>query len=175
MGVLLDRHFWGKALSELADLAPRIGEKISTADAAKIRKIACTALSQLLDDPEFQADLKQVIGKHGHHFATINERNYDEFLNAFMELEAKILADAGVSTVASRDLEREIRKVTRNPSYGHFERLEKKIEFLWFSACEPHAADDQKKPLWSAVWRGVKGVGLIGIDVGSAATAAVVL
>lgn len=88
-----------------------------------------------------------------------------------MVLENKILTDAGVDSIASRDVEREIRALATQADAYSLDRLHDKIMFLQRLACDPNAADDPKKPLWQAVWRGLKGVGLIGIDAGTAGAA----
>jgi hypothetical protein len=53
--------------------------------------------------------------------------------------------------------------------------LEPKITFCKKLACDSNAVEDPKKPLWIVVWRAVKGVGLIGVDIGAITGAAVTL
>lgn len=177
MSKLTDTEFWALTLNELAALAPPRGHAIEERNAARIREIACRALSTLLDDPEFPQDLANAIAQAEAvpDISGMEQPAFTAFLDTFMALENKLLKDAGVDTVASRDLEREIRTLGKTSFAESLDRLADKIEFLRRLACSPEIADDPKKPLWQVVWRGVKGVGLIGLDVGSAAGAAIVL
>lgn len=177
MGKLTDTEFWAGTLNEMAALAPPLGQAIEQRNAAKIREIACRALSALLDDPEFSQDLANAIAQAQAvpDLSTMEPSAFAAFLNRFMELENKLLKDAGVDTVASRDLEREIRTLGKTSFAENLDRLSDKIEFLRRLACSPDAVDDPKNPLWQVAWRGVKGVGVIGLDMGSAAGAAIVL
>jgi hypothetical protein len=177
MGTLLNGDFWADSLNQLAKLQPELGQHINGKNAARIRQIACRALSTLLDDQQFSTDLANALdlAKTANVIDAAETANFGAFLDSFMLLENKILADAGVDTVASRDLEREIRKVAKSPDAARLEQLEAKITFCKKLACDSNAVDDPKKPLWVVVWRAVKGVGLIGVDAGAIAGAAVTL
>lgn len=177
MSKLADTELWSGALNQLALLTPAPGTLINKRNADRIREISCDALSLLLADPEFPGDLEKAIAqaKTTHGIDGAEMPNFVYFLNKFMRLENKLLADAGVNTVASRDLEREIHTIATVPYTERLDQLREKITFVKRLACDPNAVDDPKRPLWRAVWRGVKGVGLIGLDVASAAGAAVIL
>ncbi len=177
MSRLADTEFWANSLNQIAPLTPALGNPINAGDAAKIRQIACRTLTLLLDDPEYPKDLANAVAqaKTATAIDATDTPQFVEFLDRFVLLESKILADARVDTVASRDLEREIRIVAKAPDARRLEQLADKIAFLQRLACDPDAVDDPKRPLWMTVWRGVKGVALIGIDVGSAAGATLVL
>ena len=176
MGILLDKRFWAGTLNQLASLQPGLGRPISKKNAARIREIACNAFSALLADPQFSVDLAKAVNlaKSG---PPIDAKtpNFLEFLKSFMLLENKILDDAGVDTVASRDLEREIYVIAGVADSTDLDRLKDKINFLQKLACDSNAAEDPKRPFWLAAWRGVKGAGLIGIDLGTVAGTAVTL
>lgn len=177
MSKLTDAALWSDTLNQLALLTPAPGTLINKRNADRIREISCDALSLLLDDPEFPGDLEKAIAqaKTTHGIDGAEMPNFEDFLNKFMRLESKLLADAGVNTVASRDLEREIRTIATVPYIEHLGQLREKITFVKRLACDPNAVDDPKRPLWRAVWRGIKGVGLIGLDAGSTGGAAVIL
>src|SRR5439155_27197800 len=177
MGMLLNTRFWADTLNQLATLQPALGQPINEKNGAQIRQIACTAFSTLLDDPQFPVDLAHAIdlAKSASRIDATKTPNFLAFLDSFMLLENKILADAGVNTVASRDLDRETRMIAKSADTKRLEQLQGKITFLKKLACDSDAAADPKKPFWLAVWRGIKGVGLIGLDVGTAAGSAVVL
>jgi hypothetical protein len=174
MGILLDNKFWACTLNQLASLQPKLGRPISKENAAQIREIACNAFSTLLADPQFSVDLAKAVD-FAKSFPPIDTKapNFQEFLKSFMLLENKILDDAGVDTVASRDLEREIRTVAGFADTKDLDRLKDKIIFLQKLACNSNAAEDPERPFWVAAWRGVKGASLIGMDLGAVGGTAV--
>lgn len=177
MGVLLDTKFWARTLNEMAVLKPKLGEPISKQDAAKIHGFACSTLSTLTSDPEFSSDLQKALSLAPSQslLDARKEPNYMEFLERFMMLERKILADAGVDSVASRDLESELREAAMGDGQYRPDQLEDMIRFLMKLACNPSAAEDPQKPLWVALWRGIKGAATVGIDAGAAAGGTVAL
>ncbi len=176
MGLLLDTKFWADALNRLADLQPGIGQPITKKNASRICEIACNTLSAVLADPQFSVDLANAIAlAKNTPLVGAKTQNFSAFLTSFMILESKILEDAGVNTVASRDLAREVHAVAGSADKADLDRLEEKIVFLRKLACNADGADDPKKPFWVAAWRGVKGGALVGMDFGSIAGTAVVL
>jgi hypothetical protein len=177
MGVLSNSQYWAQNLNKMAGLVPPLGQAIPPKDAAEIRAIACSALSNLLADPEFRKDLAIAtdLARSVDTMSASKASEFQPFLNRFMELESKILADAHIDTIASRDLEREIRGSASHPSPVPLDRLADMIAFCQSLACNAGAVDDPKRPLWEVAWRGTKGVGLLGIDIGSTIGSAVVL
>ena len=159
MGWLLDRGFWASEINRLSALEPRIGQPMDQATASEIRRVACAALTTLTNDPSFESDLgRGVAAWHAAQPVPGPGADFDSFLNQFLEIEAQILADAGVDTAASRALDREIRSVARQTGEQSVERLRDKINFLQKLACDPKAADDPRRPLGETVLKGTKGV-----------------
>ena len=177
MGKLFDTKFWADTLNDVTSLKPPLGQPIKKADASRIKSIACKAFSTVLDDPMFHADIAHAISlaKSAHVINSPKTKDFEKFLDDFMRLENKLLADAGVNSVASRDLAQEIRRIAVSPDPSRFDQLEQKIVFCRKLACDPKAAYDPKKPIWQVALRAVEGLGLIGVDAGAAGGAAVIL
>jgi hypothetical protein len=177
MGKLLDATYWSKALDRLAEQKPKLGESISKGAAQTIRKIGCETLSGVLSDPDFSRDLDFAIklAKTATIIDTPAVKGFEDFLSAFMLIENKIFQDAGVNTVASRDLQDEIKRTAIVPDPGRLDAVKDKIGFLHKLACNPEAVDNPKKPLWRAVWRGTLGLGLVAVDGTSAFASAVTI
>jgi hypothetical protein len=177
MGKLLDTKFWADTLNELTSLNPPLGQPIKKADASRIKSIACKAFSAVVDDPMFHADITHAINlaKSAHVISAPKTKDFEKFLDDFMRLENKLLADAGVNSVASRALDQEIRRIAVSPDSTRFDRLEEKIVFCRELACDPKAAYDSKKPPWEVALRAVEGLGVIGVDAAAAGGAAVTL
>lgn len=177
MGLLRRPDFWAGPLNEMAGLMPPLGQTVSPAVAEKVRQIACKTLGLVVDDPDFEKDVDDVVSlaKSAHDVTAGTVPAYSRFLDAFIVLEHKILTDAGVNTVAVRDLEREIRGVASNPDPMRLDRVKDKIRYCRRLACDREIADDPAKPLWQSAWRGCKGVGVLGVDIGSGVAAAVTM
>jgi len=177
MGALLDTKLWADILNELASISPPLGQRINDADASQIKLIACKAFSIVLDDPTFHADMAHAINlaRSADVIDAAKMKDFEKFLDDFMRLENKLFADAGVDSVASRDLEREIRRIAVSPNPTRFDQLEQQIAFCKKLACDPNAGDDPKKPIWEVALRAVEGLGLIGVDAGAAGGATVSL
>lgn len=177
MGLLANSSYWAEALNQMAQLKPPLGQAISARDAAQIRSIACRVLSDLIGDKDFKQDLAAAIrlAEGAAPVDSYKAQGFQYFLDAFMVLESKILADANVDTIASRDLEREIRRVASDPDPNRLHRLDEKIVFCRNLACDPSAVEDPARPIWERAWVGVKGVGVLGIDLGVTGGSAVVL
>lgn len=179
MGVLKDAQYWTGILNEISALNPRIGQDISAANADAIRQLACRAFKKLLDDPDFEQDLGEAIAAArdaAPALASPRHPNFHHFVDLFMELEAKILRDAGLNKKAVGELDRELRSALREPEPDRLEGLADKIRYCRKLACDPTIPEDPKKtPLWKVAMQAVKGVGVIGADVGVAAGAAVTL
>jgi len=78
----------------------------TAADVVRIAAIGCNALDRLLKDDEFQTDLKRVaagVGKHERYHATLR-RDVRQFVDSFLQMEVKLLKDAGVSDEAAKDI-----------------------------------------------------------------------
>jgi hypothetical protein len=170
MPVLLNGQFWAGALNEMIALQPGRGQAISRKNAARIREIGCLTLTILLNDPEFDSDLARARALVGQ-FSPINARapNYAQFIDEFMRVENRILADEGVDTVASRHLEQEILGIAPRAVASNADDFKDRIVFLRKLACEGPA--DPARPLWKRVLRGVCGVGIAGIDASAVAVA----
>jgi hypothetical protein len=177
MGVLRDPPYWAAIVNRLIVLQPALGEPITDAAGNEIRRISCDALSTLLADQQFLPDLAAAtdLARSANSILATETPAFLAFVDSFMLLESKILADAGVNSIASRDLDRELRGIARTADPTRLDRLADKIAFLRKLACEPDGAADPKKPLWLAVWRGVKGVAVLGIDLGTIGGTAVLL
>src|SRR5262245_43920875 len=177
MGLLRRPDYWAGPLNEMAQLMPPLGETVPPAVAVRVRQIACKTLGLVVDDPEFKKDVADAVGLAKSAFGVTvgNAPDYSRFLDAFMVLEHKILTDAGVNTVAVRDLDREIRGVASGLDPQRVDRVEDKIRYCRRLACDPGVADDPAKPLWQAAWRGCKGAGVLGIDIGSGVAATVTM
>ena len=180
MGILRDNGYWGDVVNRMEQLRPPLGDAMSKESAAQIRSIACEALNKLVNDPEFREDIEHVValGMSATVVDNPDTPDFPRFLNAFMLLENKILADSNVNTAAARDLQNEIHRVAMNREQpkDRFDRLAEKIAFCAKLACDRTILEDPKKPpLLAVVWRAAKGVALIGMNMGTAGAAAVTL
>jgi hypothetical protein len=180
MGILLDNKYWADVVNRLDQLMPKLGETITKDSAMQIRAIACEALTKLIQDPDFQKDLAHAI-ELGMKATVVDDPtvpSFPKFLEEFMLHENKILGDSGVKTTAARDLQNEIYRIAmdRDQPKNRFDRLDAKIAFCAKLACDPTIPEDPKKPsLFAVALKAVKGVAVIGMDVGTAAAAAVTL
>jgi hypothetical protein len=180
MGILLDNKYWADVVNRLDQLTPKLGETITKDAAKQIRSIACEALTKLTTDPDFQKDLAHAIDL-GMKATVIDDPTipgFPKFLEEFMLQENKILGDSNVKTTAARDLQSEIHRTAMNKDQpkNRFDRLDAKIAFCAKLACDPTIPEDPKKlSLFAVALKAVKGVAVIGMDVGTAAAAAITL
>jgi hypothetical protein len=78
----------------------------SAAEVARIAAIGCNALDRLLKDDDFQTDLKRAASSVGTH-AKYHEglrKDLRQFVSSFLQIEGKLLKEAGVSDEAARDI-----------------------------------------------------------------------
>ncbi len=179
MGLLTEVNYWRDALNQLSQFLPPIGQAVTQENAVSIRTLACTSLTNLINDAEFEADIAAVISKATEASSAIDAvhlASFRDFLEMFMALEVKLLRDAGVNSAAANDLDLELRLIAKTPAKDRLERLADKVRYCASLACNAAMPESPDKiPLWKAALRGVQGVAVIGVDVGSSAGAACLL
>jgi hypothetical protein len=172
MGLLVeDTRFWADVLNDLVIRQPPLGQPLSKIDAQGIQRVACTALTALVNDPDFPKDVVRAV-ELMNDTPTLhpNEPSFPAFYRTFIILEDKILEEAGVNSVAAHDIRREIYESVRGAYVCDTDRLEDKIRYLQKLACDPETVDP-KKGLLASIVRGLKGVAVLAIDIGSGAVA----
>lgn len=99
MGILRNEFFWAGLLNAIESIDRRF-ESVE-AQSELISNIGCRAFTTLLDDPEFDDDLKSIFSLSDENLPSLSAVAFERFL----EIEGAILNEAGASSSVTRDLQ----------------------------------------------------------------------
>ena len=173
MGLLKDERYWGRVLSRVEGLRPLPGESMSRENAVKVIREACLAFSDLVQDAEFQADVKETvtIGLQAQRNTPRDDKAFREFVDRFRKVEREVLMQSGVSERATVEIEAELSELVRVANTSDLDRVEGKIRRIR-DVCCGHASDpaflnEPPRDLSADVLDALKGIATVGVDIGA--------
>ncbi|WP_131726286.1 hypothetical protein [Ruegeria denitrificans] len=181
MGVLFDDGYWANVANSMMELRPTRTEVLSLNDATQMLQICCKALTDLIEDPEFSADLSNALSTR-----VDGDMPLISFLDEFERMERAIAMQSGVNEAAAADLGRSVRAVQRQLSdpIAASELLadtEDKIRLSQKMACKAYRGEisplesRDNRTIWSRAWSATKGVSTISFNASVGAGAMVYL
>lgn len=168
MGLLLDDHYWAKQINDLYTTMNQGGEEAGLRGV----RLACDALSALVNDPDFANDIVLIIRdvplenlervKQSEHF--------QDFLDSVVAHEKRLFQKAGVREDAAEQALRDLRScATEEDTSNSLRDLEGKIRHCRRLICE--LGENRRERIWKAI----AGIGTISIDAAAAGGAAAVV
>ncbi len=166
MGILFDDLYWGSVIGKLAELEPRPGQVFTRESANSVLAISCTALTNLVSDPEFDTDFSKLKSSTD---LSKSPPPTEQFLSQFERLERKVLTGAGVSDEVTTTILADIVSARKGGfELYDFERFDEITKSLQMNVCKNVDSSDYlqlpRPTVAQHVKEGVLGIGVAAID-----------
>lgn len=167
MGLLQNQEYWAARANDLFRLRPVPGQPLTPGQAQELFALACKTLSDILDDPDLDDDLKAA-ATHA-----IPVPSFESFVREFGRIETDLFSRAGADPPAIEGVLNELRGLPDpdRPVDG-LRRLHGKLDRLRQLACDGYKdaqTQADRDQLVSEVRTGLIGVTLLGGDLGAIA------
>ncbi len=141
-------------------------------DAVAVMQEACRAFSDLVEDPEFEADLLESVelGRRAAQQMPREGEDFERFVRRFREVEEEVLRQSGVSERATVHVADELSSLLGMIDDFDFDRVDGKIRLVRDICCryarDPAFAQNPQPELAEDALEALKGIAIVGVDIG---------
>lgn len=177
MGILCDAGYWANVANAMWGFRPPSGKLLTHDDAGKFLDIFCHSLTELMSDKNIYNDLEILRDAASREINPLNTTaQLQLFIEEFKRAEASLLLQSGVNFDVVADIIASINEIFRGGMpVGTTDHIIEDLRRTHHDVCG--ILRHKLGPIEHVThhtWQIVKGVSLIGIDAGAAATAATI-
>jgi len=173
MGILKDPQYWGRVISRIEERrALTRGDVMPREDAVAVMQEACRAFSDLVEDPDFEADLRECVevGRRATQGMPREGEEFERFVQRFRDVEEEVLRQSGVNEGATIHVADELSGLLGVIDDFDFDRVEGKIRLIRDVCCryakDPEFAQNPQPELAEDALEALKGIAIVGVDIG---------
>lgn len=176
MGKLLDEKYWGRVLSRVDERRPINRQVVMPReDCVVILEEACRAFTDLVEDPDFEADLQSAAqaGLAAMDNIPAEIGPFTDFVRELADVERRTFRQAAVEEEATIRIVGELTGLLRDIRKDDFEGVSEKIRAVQKTVChyarDPDYRGDPRPDLIADVARATAGISAAGLDLAAIA------